>query len=102
MDTLKKIEKSAFDKRKKKPGLKFNPRLERTGVRTSYWALIAGMTKLTRITRMTGFSGMTKMTLIPGMTGLSGLPGDDRDDRNDWYTWDDWDQLGNKWQGGLE
>ena len=39
LDTLKKIEKiireSAFDKEKKKPGLKFNPRLAQTRVRTT-------------------------------------------------------------------
>ena len=39
MDTLKRIEKiireKAFDENKKKPGLKFNPRLAVTGVRTT-------------------------------------------------------------------
>ena len=39
MDTLKGIEKiireSAFDKKKKKLGLKFNPRLAVTGIRTT-------------------------------------------------------------------
>ena len=39
MDTLKRIEKiireSAFDKKKTKPGLKFNPGLALTGVRTT-------------------------------------------------------------------
>ena len=45
MDTLKRIEKimreSAFDKKKKKPRLKFNPGFELTGVRTTRpWALI--------------------------------------------------------------
>ena len=39
MDTLKRIEKiireSAFDKKKKKPGLKFNPWLALTCVRTT-------------------------------------------------------------------
>ena len=39
MDNLKRIEKiileSAFDKKKKKPGLKFDPGLALTGVRTT-------------------------------------------------------------------
>ena len=39
LDTLKRIEKiirgNAFDKKKKNPGLKFNPRLALTGVRTT-------------------------------------------------------------------
>ena len=39
MDTLKRIKKiireSAFNKKKKKPGLKFNPGLALTGVRTT-------------------------------------------------------------------
>ena len=47
MDTLKRIEKiigeSAFDKKKKKPGLKFNPGLALTGARTTGpWRIGAG------------------------------------------------------------
>ena len=52
----KKIEKiireSAFDKKKKKPGLKFNPGLALTGVRTE-WALVLYVNKIDQYSRST-------------------------------------------------